>query len=139
MKWLAYSLATLALWGAWGVLLKFASEASRSWKEVYVTTNLAIIAVVALILLLEGPQALLKGRAGLVALAAGFAGTLGFIFMVAALEAGGQASVVIPITSAYPVVTVVLSRMVLGEHLDAWKIIGVVMVTAGVMVLSMKG
>ncbi len=135
MKWLAYSIATLILWGAWGVLLKIASE-GRDWKQVYVTTNLAIVAMVAALLIYYRGQVLIRGWEGLVALAAGFAGTLGFVAMVLALSSGGKASIVIPLTSAYPAVTVLLSRIMLGEELGVLKTIGVVLVLVGVAILS---
>jgi len=138
VKWLAYSLLTLALWGVWGVLLKIASE-GRDWKQVYVTANLAIVAVVALMVAMYRGQVIMADSKGLVAFAAGLTGTLGFISMIMALSSGGKASIVVPLTSAYPAVTVVLSRIVLGEELDAVKITGIVLVVLGVMILARGG
>ena len=137
-KWLAYSIVTLLLWGAWGVLLKLASE-GRSWKEVYVSTNLAIVAAVLILLALEGPGVVMRGRQLAYALAAGAFGTLGFVALVLALESGGKASIVIPLTSAYPGVTVILARIMLGEHLETIKILGVVLIIVGIVLVSLEG
>lgn len=137
-KWLVYAIATLLLWGAWGALLKLASE-GRVWKEVYVSTNLAIVAAVAVILIVEGPSVIMEGRQLIYALAAGAFGTLGFLGLVLALESGGKASIVIPLTSAYPGVTVILARIFLGEELETIKMIGVIFIIIGIILVSLEG
>ena len=137
MKWLLASLATLLLWGAWGVALKRVSSGAP-WYSVYAATNLAIVAGVAIVVAARGPGVLLSRGPGwlLAAVATGAAGTLGYVFMVLALEWGGRASIVVPLTALYPAVTVVLSRLLLGEQVGTRQALGVVLALAAVVLLS---
>lgn len=62
-------------------------------------------------------------------------GVLGLTVYLYALRSG-QASVVVPLTSTYPLVTVVLSVLVLGEPVTASKALGAALIVAGVMLLT---
>jgi transporter family protein len=62
-------------------------------------------------------------------------GVLGLTVYLYALRSG-QASVVVPLTSTYPLVTVVLSVLVLGEPVTATKALGAALIVAGVMLLA---
>lgn len=137
-KWVLPAVGAFILWGIWGVLLKEAQE-GRSWQEVYVTTNSAIVIMVLLILVKEGGLSLfIPGKQGLIALAAGFSGTIGYIFVIKALEAGGKVSVVIPLTQLSPALTVLLGVLVLHESLTARQALGVVLALISVLLLSVK-
>jgi len=61
-------------------------------------------------------------------------GVLGLTTYFHALQKG-QASVVVPLISTYPVVTVLLSFVVLGEPITLTKAVGVGFIVAGVMLL----
>ncbi|MCE4600523.1 MAG: EamA family transporter [Desulfurococcales archaeon] len=135
-RWLIPALLTFLLWGIWGVLLKEAQR-GRSWQEVYVTTNTAIIIMVLVVLATSGGLKLfITGKQGVIALLAGFSGTLGYLFLVKALEAGGKISVVIPLTQLSPALTVVLGVLFLGEHLSQKQALGVVLALIAVYLLS---
>ena len=62
-------------------------------------------------------------------------GVLGLTVYFHALRMG-QASVVVPITATYPMVTVLLSVLVLGEPITLVKVLGVALIVAGVMLLA---
>lgn len=62
-------------------------------------------------------------------------GVLGLTVYFYALQRG-QASVVVPLTSTYPLVTVVLSVLVLGERVTATNALGAAFIVAGVMLLT---
>ncbi len=135
-RWIVYSLLSLLLWGVWGVVLK---EASRgiSWRQLYVYSGLATIAAVSTVAAVGWAEVASTPRlqAGLSILAGAF-GTLGYIFMVKALAAGGKASIVVPLTSLYPAVTVVLAYLVLRESLPPHRLLGVVLAIAAIYLLS---
>ena len=57
------------------------------------------------------------------------------IFFYLALESG-EASKLVPISAAYPAVTLVLSAIFLAEDVSLVKVGGLVMVIGGVVVLS---
>ena len=138
-RWLVWALATLVLWGFWGVLAKRASELEPVWYRVYVASNSAIVAGVALILAARGVDALPSSReAFAVAFAAGSLGTLGYVFFVKALTSGGPAGVVVPLTSLYPALTFTLSAALLGERVTPLKAAGVALAVAAVVLLSIE-
>jgi len=137
-KWVLPAIGAFILWGIWGVLLKEAQQ-GRTWQEVYVTTNLAIIMIVLLVLARSGGLDLfITGRQGLIALAAGFSGTIGYIFVIKALEAGGKVSVVIPLTQLSPALTVILGVLVLHESLSLRQALGVLLALMAVLLLTVE-
>jgi transporter family protein len=77
-------------------------------------------------------------RLGLL-LAGGFlAGLLGQMLYFAALR-GGQASRVVPFVAAYPLVTVLLSMLILREPFTLPRAAGAACVVVGVLVLRLGG
>ncbi|MEB3861349.1 MAG: DMT family transporter [Desulfurococcales archaeon] len=135
-KWLLYSMATLLLWGFWGVLLKKASS-SLEWYQVYVYANTAIVLFVLLIALIHRDEVTrIQGAPALIAFLSGVTGTLGYIFLVKSLEAGGRASVVIPLTSLYPLLTALLSVYLLGESVAPKKWVGILLAVVAIILLS---
>lgn len=71
-----------------------------------------------------------------VATVAGLVGNLAFGY---ALRAGNDAGVVSSLSAASPVVTIMLSFLVLGERPSAASAVGCALVLAGVFVISMWG
>jgi transporter family protein len=136
-KWLLYSLICLILWGFWGVVLKLAEESLPSWKSVYVATNSAAVIIITIIALLERASMSFTLKGYLTGLLAGFLGTLGYIFLVLSLEAGGKASIVVALTGVYPALTAILSKYILGEELSLVQWIGVIFAVMAVVLLSM--
>jgi transporter family protein len=61
---------------------------------------------------------------------------LGALTSFAALERGGKASVVIPLVSIYPLVTVAGAALLFGEHLTLRQCAGVVCALVSVALLS---
>jgi len=63
-------------------------------------------------------------------------GDTGANIMLTLASGSGQDALVAVLASLYPVVTVVLARVVLGERLSAWQAAGVVAALAGVAIVS---
>lgn len=135
--WVVPALGALLLWGVWGASLKIVSQ-KAPWHQVYLATNTGILIVMAVIALRYGVPA--PGeypvRWLMTAVATGLAGTLGFLLLVLSLEMGGEASIVIPLTSLYPAVTTVLGTTLLGEHLTPRKALGIVLALVAIILLS---
>jgi len=135
-KWLLFSVASLILWGVWGVLLKYVSE-GLPWRSLYFFSGLATVAIVTVIgLVWRGDLFSASPRQALLAFLAGLFGATGYIAMIKALETGGSASVVVPLTSLYPAVTVVLARILLGEEITLSKALGVVLALLAIYLFS---
>jgi transporter family protein len=135
VNWLAFSLMAVGLWGLWGFLSKLATLQLPA-GAVYlmsITGHLAVIGFLAA----SGGLTIPWQPAGLAAaLGAGLCMAFGLLYFLKALAAGGTASLVVPLTALYPMVTVVLSWMVLHEGFTLRRLAGVALALAAVWLLS---
>lgn len=69
-------------------------------------------------------------------MAGGALNGLGVVTSFTALECGGKASVVIPLVSLYPLITLFLAYLVLGETLTGRQCLGVVLALIAAVLLS---
>jgi transporter family protein len=51
---------------------------------------------------------------------------------------GGKAPIVVPLTALYPIVTVLLSFLVLSERISPIKAVGVVLALVAILLLSIE-
>ncbi len=135
-RWVLPAITAFILWGVWGVLIKEASR-GQDWRAVYVTTNSVIVALVVILAAASRFNGVfIGGKQGVYALMAGLTGTLGYIMVILALQWGGKASVVIPLTQLSPALTVLLAVALLGENLTGRQALGVVLAMISVVLLS---
>jgi len=136
--WLVLSVMVVVLWGLWGLALKYASL-NLEWQYVYVASALGAFlayATVTLALTLTGKLGHVSDYRSLgIALLGGLMGALGGLMLIIALRLA-EASIVVPLTSIYPAVTVALSIALLGESATARKIAGVILAIIAVILLS---
>ena len=132
--WLAPSIAYILLLGALGVAVKFALR-DVSWQTVIVWTALTYL-IIAAVLLARGEATLAIGPGTVAAIVAAITASGGLIAFYVALERG-EASTVVPLTSVYPVVTLVLSALVLAEAITFTRVLGVLVVVVGVAILGL--
>ena len=135
MTWFAWSLFSLACWGVWGIFPKLALQ-GLSWQQVFVIGSASSFAVALGVAAVIRPSFALSPNLALPAVAAGALGTLGVASLYVALSLGGRASVVIPLTAAYPVLTAVLSVLFLREELDPAKLVAVVLFVAATVLVA---
>ncbi len=129
---------TVLLWGTTPLFEKLALRGGSPVVVLFFRTAFiaACMAAVAAATGQIGQVARMDGRTLVFSLLSGLTGgVLGLTAYFYALRMG-QASVVVPLASTYPLVTVVLSILVLGEPITATKILGVVLIVAGVMLLA---
>lgn len=135
--WLFYSLVTILLWGAWGAVSKVASDGiDANTNQVYFTLGLLPLILV----ILRSPR--LRGgeqrKSGIRwAFITGILGGTGNIAFFEALVIGGKASIVIPVTALFPLVTVILATAFLGERMGTAQKIGLVLALAAIYILSL--
>lgn len=135
MNWLAFSLLAVGLWGLWGFLSKVAALQLPT-GAVYLLSITGHLAVIGF-LVASGGLAIPWQPAGLAAaLGAGLCMAFGLLYFLKALSAGGTASLVVPLTALYPMVTVVLSWMVLHEDFTLRRLAGVALALVAVWLLS---
>lgn len=137
MIWLA--LLAAFLWGTAPVLEKRALASVSPFAAVLLRS--VAVAVMALIYLYwnHGSRTLQHlGRwqdALLIILAGVFAAGIGQVLYFTALR-GGSPSIVVPVAACYPLVTMLVSVLVLGEKLRWWHVVGVVLILAGIILVS---
>jgi transporter family protein len=128
--WLLYSLMTLLCWGLWGVFSKLASNYSRP-RQTLIFQAVGVIAFALVVLFIEQFQ-IQKTAAGFGwSVAAGFINFVGFLAFFAAVQKG-KVSTVISLSSLYPVVTILLSILLLRERITIREGVGIAFaLTAG--------
>jgi transporter family protein len=133
-SWLALSLVSLGLWGLWGVFSKVATQ-HLGPQVAYLIGIFGYVPVFGILLYETGGNIPWQPWGWAIALAAGMSTGFGLFFFFRALSTG-NASVVVPLTSLYPVVTVLLSWLFLGENLSPRQWTGLVLAMAAVWLLS---
>jgi transporter family protein len=132
--WLLYSLLALVLWGLWGVFSKIAATQLPSWAIFLVEICVYLLVGGFIWALLRTPVTwTFPGAAA--AVAAGLSGGFALFFFLKALSTG-PAAVVVPLTSLYPVITVLLGITFLQEDLSLRHLLGILMASAAVWLLS---
>jgi transporter family protein len=136
-RWLAFSLMTILCWGAWGVVSKVASDGvDANTNQIFFTLGLLPL----MALLVRSPK--LRGgtqrRTGIAwAFLTGILGGTGNIAFFRALVVGGKASIVVPVTALFPLVTVILAVSFLRERLGRTQQLGLVLALVAIYLLSM--
>lgn len=126
-RWFLYSLVTMLLWGGWGVVSKPLATTLSPW-QVQCLSTIGLLPVLAVMIASKRLRSGSNRRRGFwQAFAAGIISSAGNIACYQALATGGKAAAVIPLTSLYPLVTIILALALLRERLNAvqWGGIGV--------------
>jgi len=139
-KWLLWSLATIVLWGTWGLVSKIASGG----VDAYVNQLLYTVGLLPLMVFVgwtvskrsAGDAREGRNRGIFWAFLTGILGGLGNIAFFQALVKGGSASVVAPVTALFPVVTVLLALVFLKERLGRVQWLGLALAFLAIYLLS---
>ena len=137
-RWLAFSLLTILVWGAWGAVSKVASEGvDANTNQVFFTFGL--LPLIALVW--KSPRNRGGGagrRVGIGwAFLTGILGGTGNIAFFRALVMGGKASIVSPVTALFPLVTVILAVTLLHERVGTAQKGGLALALVAIYLLSM--
>ncbi|MGH8610188.1 MAG: EamA family transporter [Gammaproteobacteria bacterium] len=134
--WLFYSLATLLLWGLWGVFGKLSARSLGSANLMLLSyTGIALVFPIMLSVYAKDYEILWSSRNHLYAILSGLFGGMGFLTFYLALTSG-EVSRVVVLTATYPVVTVLIAATFLAEPLTIKTALGTALAIAGVILLS---
>lgn len=133
--WLLFSFFALLCWGVSGVVQKLSTNAISAELAV-LWFSYAMFALALGILAAVPLDWHVKSGAFLLAALSGALNVLGVLTSFAALERGGKASIVIPLTCMYPLVTICLAVTFLHETLTRVQIIGVILAIIAAVLLS---
>jgi bacterial/archaeal transporter family protein len=134
-RWLPPSLAYVVIAGMLGVTTKLALD-DLSWEEVLLWTTV-VYAVIALALMLGIRARLRLVRGAGWGVASGALAATALVMLFLAIGAG-EVSQVVPITSSYPVITLLLAVAALGETVTAARAGATLLIVSGVVLLSLN-
>jgi len=134
--WLAYAFLPLVLWGVAAFLSKLATAHLSGGRAALLVLIGFLVANAGLLAVVPWPADVPIPMWGLVA-ALGFFLAFGNYAVVLAY-AGGKASVVTPLAGLYPVVSVPIAVLVLGESLGARTAAGIACAVIAVLALSFE-
>ncbi len=135
--WLGFAVLALVLWGITGVTQKLSTNRISSERS-FLWFCWAMVALSALVLLVAHPHWGLGRVVVVCSVAGGALNGLGAWTSFRALESGGKASIVISLISLYPLLTVVLAVLLLGERLTWMQLGGAVAAIAAAILLSLE-
>ena len=132
--WVFYACVATLCWGVVGLLQKLGTNrvSSRSLLVWLVVGFAAMLPA----LWRNGDITGLGWRVLLIGLLGGAANGFGSWALFEALERGAKASVAVPLTALYPLVTIVLARIFLAETLTLRQWAGIALAVAGGAMLS---
>jgi bacterial/archaeal transporter family protein len=131
--WLVPTLAYVVTLGALGVTSKLALR-TLDWQELVIWSAGAYFLVAIILLAVGGGSIHFEPNSWWAALSAFI--VVGSLILLYIALGNGEASKIIPITAAYPAVTLIGAALFLNESITAAKIAGMVLVLAGVVVLT---
>lgn len=126
--WVQLSAVTMFFWGIVGLLQKLGTNriSARSLL-VWLTAGFALFLPW---LAWHAGTLAISARDAIVGIGAGLANGLGSWFLFRSLERGAKASVAIPLTALYPLVTIVLATTLLAEKLTLRQWLGIALALA---------
>src|SRR5579863_9700567 len=135
--WLLFAILALVLWGVTGVTQKLSTNRISSERS-FLWFCWAMVALSAAVLAVAHPHWGLGALVVWSAIAGGALNGLGAWTSFRALESGGKASIVISLISLYPLLTVGLAVLLLGERLTMMQTAGAITAIAAAILLSLE-
>ena len=135
--WLGFAILALVLWGITGVTQKLSTNRISSERS-FLWFCVAMTALSGVVLVVAHPHWGMGSAILLCSVAGGVLNGLGAWTSFRALESGGKASIVISLISLYPLLTVILAVLLLGERLTWAQTAGAVLAIAAAILLSLE-
>jgi transporter family protein len=132
--WLFYSLISLAGYGVVGLLQKLVTN-RLSGDAALVFYSLGYLVLFPIFWSQADLSNIAPTAAGMGVLL-GLTARSGEWFLFKSLEHGGKASVVVPLTYTYPLITLLLAVVFLEEHLSPIKWSGILLAIVGAVLMS---
>jgi len=134
MNWLVSSLIAMVCWGIWGLLMKLASK-YFSWNQIFIVTSIVTVMASLTVFVFFRPVINVHSPGFSYALLAGLVGSVALVAFNYAIEAG-KSIIVVPLSALYPVVTIILSFLVLHEEISLLKAVGIALGLAAILLVS---
>jgi drug/metabolite transporter (DMT)-like permease len=127
---------SMLAYGVWGAVSSLASQnVSPLTLQIVSTAGLFPVALV-LLFSKNISQGANRLRGILLAITTGLIGGTGNLILYQALRIGGEASVIFPLTGMYPLVTLILARLLLKERLNRVQSFGIALALMAIYLFS---
>lgn len=133
-SWLLLAILSVVLWGVWGFFQKLATN-NMPPRSVYIFATAGALCVVSSVVATSDFPLNVTSKGVLFAVLAGACSSLGGLLFLNALSRG-TASIVIPFTALYPVITIALCLTILQEAITLKQGIGIVLALISMFLLS---
>jgi uncharacterized membrane protein len=131
--WFLYALITVVAWGAVGLLQKLGTNRISS-RSVLVWLFVGFVVVVPFLPVSQLAE--LSPYLLFIGMLSGFLNALGSWFLFLSMESGAKASVAVPLTGLFPLITVLLGVSILRERPTPLEWLGVACALLGGILLS---
>ncbi|MCI0334843.1 MAG: DMT family transporter [Planctomycetes bacterium] len=133
--WLLLAMLPIVLWGVCGLLQKMSTN-YISARSSAIWFLVSFLPVAAFIVLRDLPSNSMTATTWAVAALVGFTLALGNFTILKAFASGGKASIIAPMAALYPVVSIPLAILALGESISWRESLGILGALAAVGMLS---
>lgn len=137
--WFAFALLAFLVFGVWGLCAKIATNYVSSQSAVlYGVIGSALVGILyaAFLIVTAEFQPEFRPLGVIFAVLTGMTGTLGTLFVLYSLSRGGKASVVVPMTALYPVLTILLAALLLREEVTMKQALGMIFAIVAIVLFS---
>jgi transporter family protein len=137
MKWLFFSLIAVICWGVWGIFTKMSLK-YYGWQQIYIIAGVVtmVTSCILFIFTIRQNGSFTPISIGFnYALYAGIASTIALLSFYYAVKLG-KVSIVVPLSALYPIVTVTLSGIFLGEKITLLQGTGIIFAILAIFLLS---
>jgi uncharacterized membrane protein len=132
--WLVFTTMAALSWAIWGILTKFISDSLSPFTYQILFTVGMLISSPFVINICKKEKVNIKGV--FMGICLSILAIIGNIFVYKSFALGGQASIVIPLTNLYPLVTITFALLVFKEKLHFMNVIGIMIVMPAIIILS---
>jgi len=136
-RWLLLAMIPIVLWGATGLLQKMATNYISGELSAQLFL-LAFIPIAIILLFMEPFPKEISSRTWALALLLGFTLALGNVAILVAFASNGKASIIAPLAGLYPLVSIPIAILALGECISPRETIGIATALAAVAALSIE-
>lgn len=134
--WIYWAVITVISFGFWGAFSKVAVD-SIGWKNATLFYTIGFAWIAPVLFFLYHPNVTTLDKSAMIfAVLAGAVSVIAIIGFNIALTTG-DASIVVPVTSLYPLVTIMISLLFLHEKISLTQGVGIVLAIVAITLLSL--
>ena len=134
--WLIFAASCVSFWGVWGFIAKLTTTRGVHPLALSAISSVTGTIITWIAVLLVQPHWERASHNIPFVLLTGIFGSLGGVAFFFALG-HGRASIVVPLSSLYPAITILLSLFFLGEHPSLTQTLGIILALIASLLLGM--